>query len=254
MDEPLLPTQLIEARHTPVFDHQSIPDALASSHRTTVWAELRVKAGNVRFIDLEGDDPRDVRLDPGETAVIVPGVEHHVELSTDAQFYVQFFREPDADLIPGPASPAEWTDSVRRSGPWEHRGRDLDTTEEIAELVTRQYVDALQDERLAPHFDFGPKFIDWQAHIGTVTDYWAHVLLYAPDYEIDVIDSHRHHHEADPFTPEVFDRWLEIFIDTVDGGWDGRNAMVAKKRATGMAWAMAQRFLGRGVWRPAEHR
>ena len=137
MGEPLLPAQLIEARHTPVFDYQSLPDALARSHRTTVWAELRVRAGNVRYLDLEGDDPRDVRLDPGEKAVIVPGVEHQVELPTDAQFYVQFFREPDAELIPGPATAPEWTDSVRRSGAWEHRGRDVDTIEEITELVTR---------------------------------------------------------------------------------------------------------------------
>jgi len=217
MGEPLLPAQLIEARHTPVFDYQSIPDALAASHRTTVWAELRVQAGNVRYLDLEGDDPRDERLDPGETAVIVPGVEHHVELSTDAQFYVQFFREPDAELIPGPDAVPEWTDSLRRSGPWERRGRDVDT-------------------------------------IGAVTDYWAHVLLYAPDYEINVIESHRHSHELEPFTPELFDRWLQIFHDTVDGGWAGPRATIAKKRATGMAWAMAQRFLGQGVWRPTEHR
>jgi hemoglobin len=252
MDEPLLPAELIEARHTPVFDYQSIPDPLAASHRTTVWAELRVQAGSVRYLELEGDEPRDVRLEPGQTAVVVPGVEHQVELSTDAQFYVQFFREPDAELIPGPA--AERTDSVRRSGPWEHRGRDVDTIEEITELVTRQYVDVVQDELLQPHFDFEPGFIDWQAHIGAVTDYWAHVLLYAPDYAIDVIESHRHHHELDPFTPELFDRWLQIFHDTVDGGWAGPKATMAKKRATGMAWAMAQRFLGKGVWRPAEHR
>lgn len=254
MGEPLLPAQLIEARHTPVFDYQSIPDALAASHRTTVWAELRVQAGNVRYLDLEGDDPRDERLDPGETAVIVPGVEHHVELSTDAQFYVQFFREPDAELIPGPDAVPEWTDSFRRSGPWERRGRDVDTIEEITELVTRQYADIVQDELLQPYFDFGPGFIDWQAHIGAVTDYWAHVLLYAPDYEINVIESHRHSHELEPFTPELFDRWLQIFHDTVDGGWAGPRATIAKKRATGMAWAMAQRFLGQGVWRPTEHR
>ena len=56
------------------------------------------------------------------------------------------------------------------------------------------------------------------------------------------------------FTPELFDRWLQIFHDTVDGGWSGPFATSANKRATGMAWAMARRFLGKGVWRPAEQR
>ncbi len=121
-------------------------------------------------------------------------------------------------------------------------------------MVTRQYVDVIQDALLQPYFDFGPGFIDWQAHIGAVADYWCHVVLYAPDYEIDVIESHRHLHQRDPFTPELFDRWLQIFHDTVDGGWSGPHATTAKKRATGTAWAMAQRLLGHGVWRPTEHR
>lgn len=250
MAEPTLPPDLIEARHTPLFDFRSLPDALATSHRTTVWAELHVQAGSVRYIDLEGPSPRDVRLEPSASAVIVPRVEHHVEPSTDAKFFVQFYREPDAGMIPGPVL----VDSRHRFGPWEHRERDLDSPEEIFEMVTRQYVDVVQDELLQPYFNFGPGFIDWQAHIASVSDYWCHVILYAPDYEIDTIENHRHLHQRDPFTPELFDRWLRTFHDTIDGGWIGPNATRAKKRATGMAWAMAQRFLGHGIWRPAEHR
>lgn len=120
-------------------------------------------------------------------------------------------------------------------------------------MVTRQYVDVVQDDLLEPYFEFGPGFIDWQAHIGAVSDYWCHVVLYAPDYDIDVIEHHRPLHELVPFGPELFDRWLRIFADTVDGGWAGQNATRAKKRATGMAWAMAHRFLGKGTWRPAEN-
>lgn len=88
--------------------------------------------------------------------------------------------------------------------------------------------------------------MDWQALIGTITDYWNHVLLYAPDYDIDTIEHHRVIHDEDPFTPELFDRWLQIFHDTVDGGWSGPTADMAKKRSTGMARAMANRLLGRG--------
>jgi truncated hemoglobin YjbI len=69
-----------------------------------------------------------------------------------------------------------------------------------------------------------------------------------------VIESHRHLHGRAPFTPDLFDRWLHIFHDTVDGGWTGPKATTANKRATGMAWAMAQRFLGHGVWRPTDRR
>ena len=77
-------------------------------------------------------------------------------------------------------------------------------------MVTRQYVDVGQDDLLQPYFNFGPGFIDWQAHIRTVADYWCHVLLYAPGYDIDVIEHHRPLHERDPFTPELLDRWLAV--------------------------------------------
>lgn len=167
----------------------TLPDALAESHRTTVWAEIRVQTGSVRYVDLEGDMPRDDRLEAGDIAVIEPGVEHYVEPSTDARFYVQFFREPDAAIVPG----VEPVENLDRSGPWAHRGRDLDT-----------------------------------------------------------IENHRHLHDTAPFTPELFDRWLQVFHDTVDEGWTGPNATIANKRATGMAFAMAQRFLGHGVWHPSE--
>lgn len=248
MSEPQLPAGLEEARRTPLFDATSLPEPLAVSHRTTVWAELRVQSGSVHYYDLDGSEPRDERLDEGDTAIIAPGVEHHVEPSTDAEFYIQFYRSPDS--VPTIAA----VESHRGAGPWPHRGCDLDSPDEIFEMVTRQYSDVVQDDLLQPYFNFGPGFIDWQAHIGAVADYWCHVLLYAPSYEIDAIEIHRPLHDRDPFTPELFDRWLEIFRGTVDSGWTGPSATSAKKRATGMAWVMAHRFLGKGVWKPEERR
>lgn len=230
----------------------SNPCPISSPSRTAprVWAQLFVQSGTVRYTDLQGDAPRDVGLGSGDAAVIEPGIEHRVEPSTDATFFIQFYRAPEESMVPGSIP----LDPPRRSGPWGHRGRDLDTTEQVDELVTRQYVDVVQDELLEPYFNFAPGFIDWQGHIESVADYWCHVLLYAPDYQIDVIEAHRTLHDTDAFTPELFDRWLEVFHDTVDGGWTGPHAEQAKKRATGMAWAMAQRFLGKGTWRPAEYR
>jgi hemoglobin len=246
MSEPTLPVGLIQGRHTPLFDFESLPHPLVESHRTTVWAELLVQSGSVRFVDLEGESPRDLRIEAGDSVVIAPGVEHQVEPSSDATFFLQFYREPGADMIPGLALVE--AESARGSGPWEHRGCDLDTPEEIFEMVTRQYADVVQDDLLQPYFNFGPGFIDWQSHIGSVTDYWCHVLLFAPGYEIDVIQAHRHLHDEATFTPELFDRWLQVFHDTVDGGWTGPLATAAHKRAIGTTWAMAHRFLGAGVW------
>jgi len=249
MSELELPPGLVAGRHTPLFTTDTLPEPLAVVHRTTVWATLHVQAGTVRYLDVEGVDGRDRRLEAGDSAVIAPSVGHEIEPSTDAAFFIQFYRMPDeTPLGTTPVPPAE---GHRHSGPWAHRGCDLDTEAEIFEMVTRQYSDVVQDDLLAPYFTFGPGYLDWQAHIATVADYWCHVVLYAPDYSIDVIESHRHLHEHKPFTPVLFDRWLQIFVDTVNGGWTGPNATWATKRATGMARAMGLRFLGKGAWAPS---
>lgn len=249
MPEPRLPQGLVEGRRTPLFDGTNVPEPLATVHRTTVWATLHVQRGSVRYVDLVGTDPRDVRLETGDSAVIAAEVDHQIEPSTDAAFFVQFYREPSDSPIGRPTSPP--TESRRQGGPWIHRGTDLDSFEELFEMVTRQYSDVVQDELLAPYFTFGSGHLDWQAHIESVADYWQHVVLLTPDYDIDVLEGHRHLHVHRAFNPELFDRWLEIFLDTVDGGWSGPNASLAKKRATGMARAMALRYLGKGAWTPA---
>jgi hemoglobin len=247
--EPILPAGLVEGRHTPVFGEADLPEPLVAVHRTTVWATLHVRTGSVRYIDLAGPDARDQRLGAGDRAVIAPGLDHQIEPSTDARFFVQFYREPtDAPLGQAPPLPAG---THRHGGAWIHRDRDLDSVEEIFEMVTRQYADVVQDDLLAPYFSLEPEHLDWQAHIASVADYWEHVVLLAPDYDIDVLEGHRHLHERRTFTPALFDRWIQIFLDTVDGGWTGPNATHAKKRATGMARAMSLRYLGKGAWRPA---
>ena len=252
MDGLSLPTGLTEARRTPLFDPDSLPAPLATSHRTTVWATLHVEHGDVDYSDLEGNEQRHERLEAGDSIVIPPWVLHRVDPSTDARFFVQFYREPDAGIVPDlhPERPP----SPRAAGTWEHRGRDLDSPDEIFEMVTRQYAVVVQDDVLGPYFSTDDGFLDWQAFIGRVSDFWNHVLLYAPDYPVDAIEAHRAVHERRPLTAEALDRWLEIFYETVDTGWSGPNVERAKKRGTGMSWAMAQRLLGKGVWRPAVHR
>lgn len=116
-----LPGHLVTARRTPRFDHASLPAPLARAHRTTVWATLHVEAGTVRYVDLvpgrDGDERRDERLETGDHVVIPPEVDHEIDPSTDARFFVQFYREPDAPVVLGrPAGTAQRPVSRRPLG------------------------------------------------------------------------------------------------------------------------------------------
>ncbi len=88
----------------------------------------------------------------------------------------------------------------------EHRHRDLDDREEIAEFVTRFYRDIAQDARFHHWFET-IAHVDWRDE-------------------------------------ELFERWLSIFDVTLDAGWSGPLAETARHRAHGIAWAMAKRLAG----------
>lgn len=128
--------------------------------------------------------------------------------------------------------------------PREHRGRDLDTRDEIAEFVTRFYREIAQDERFHHWFET-IAHVDWHAHTAALTEFWVGVLLGGPhDPADDVIEAHRWLHDADPFDAALFERWLEIFDTTLDEGWTGPMNEAARGRGHGIAWAMAKRLTG----------
>ncbi len=127
--------------------------------------------------------------------------------------------------------------------PPEHRRRDLDTPEEVAEFVTRFYREIAQDSRFHLYFET-IAHVDWQVHTLVLTDFWTGVLFETPHQDADeVIDAHRWLHDAAPFDVALFDRWLEILDTTLDDGWTGPMAERARKRGHGYAWAMARRFM-----------
>ena len=132
------------------------------------------------------------------------------------------------------------------------RNRDLDTVEEVQEFVTRFYRHVAQDDLLHLHFET-IAHVDWHAHTLKLTDYWTGVVLDEEHEDADtVIGKHSWLHNRSPIEPEMFDRWYELFTDTIDAGWEGPVAQRTKKRGRGIAWAMAHRFLGDGAWSPAE--
>lgn len=133
---------------------------------------------------------------------------------------------------------------MSRSRPDEHRSRDLDESEEIAEFVTRFYRQIAQDERFHHYFDT-IAHVDWHAHTLDLTDFWVGVLLSEPDRAADdVIEAHRWLHDAAAFDADLFGRWLEILDTTLNDGWTGPVAEQVRKRGHGYAWAMAKRLAG----------
>ncbi len=91
-----LPDGLEHVRTTDVFDPSTVPAGLLRAHRVAggVWGRLVCHEGSVRLV-FEDDSGATVELTAGGSAAIPPSTPHHVELSADARFAVEFHREPE---------------------------------------------------------------------------------------------------------------------------------------------------------------
>lgn len=90
-----LPDGLVLSRTTPVFDNDTVPSGLLCAHRVVdgVWGRLVVHSGSLVFVFEDTPEQR-VTVSPGESVVIPPAREHHVELGGPATFAVEFHRPP----------------------------------------------------------------------------------------------------------------------------------------------------------------
>ena len=83
---------------SPVFDEQSLPDALRNDHRTKAgtWGLLRVLAGEVRLIFTKPH--AELLVTPAHPAIIPPTETHYVVPVGPMRMQVEFFRErPDVE-------------------------------------------------------------------------------------------------------------------------------------------------------------
>ena len=122
---------------------------------------------------------------------------------------------------------------------------DLDSPEQIAEMVRRFYADVAQDELLGPVFDAAG--VDWSEHLPKLTAFWCRALLARPGYEGNPFRAHREVHDRRPFTAAHFVRWLSLFHETVELGWSGPNAERALEFADKVGRVHSNALVGRPV-------
>ena len=103
----------------------------------------------------------------------------------------------------------------------------------MAILVNAFYEKVRQDELLADVFN--PIIKDnWDFHLKRMVDFWSTILLYTKKYKDDPMPKHL------PLAigNEHFDRWLQLFNETIDELFEGRIAENARKRASSIARIM----------------
>lgn len=121
--------------------------------------------------------------------------------------------------------------------------RDLDTIDEIAEMVRRFYADVSMDDLLGPMFNDVAR-VDWTEHLVKLTAFWSRALLGVGGYAGNPFRAHADVHAKAAFTPAHFERWLSLFHETLDLGWIGPKADRAHELADNVARVHSQHIIG----------
>jgi hemoglobin len=124
--------------------------------------------------------------------------------------------------------------------------RDLDDPQEIEEMVRRFYRDVAQDDLLGPLFNDVAR-VDWSEHLPKLTRFWCRALLGIEGYQGNPFRAHADINDRAPLRTEHFERWLQLFRDTVELGWSGPKVDRALELARTVAQVHGDQLVGRAA-------
>jgi len=123
--------------------------------------------------------------------------------------------------------------------------RDIETREDIDELVADFYRKALADDKIGYLFTEIAE-INLEHHLPIIADFWEMMLFGTVNFQAKYKRSPMHVHqilsEKEPLRAEHFGRWVRLFCETVDGKFAGEKANLAKARAFSIAETMRLKF------------
>jgi hemoglobin len=109
--------------------------------------------------------------------------------------------------------------------------QDISNIEDIKLLVNTFYEKVQNDDLIGPIFN--EKMIGrWPEHLEKMYRFWQTLLLEEHTYSGSPFPPHKQL----PVNQSHFDRWMEIFTETVDSLFFGKLAEEAKIRAANMAY------------------
>jgi hemoglobin len=122
--------------------------------------------------------------------------------------------------------------------------RDLQDREDVAVLVGEFYRRAFEDPLIGRIFTDVAK-MDLDRHLPIMCDFWETVLFNASVYRRNALRVHLALNARHPLLPEHFERWLELWVRTVDDLFRGEKAALAKLQAERIAGSISRRMQGR---------
>ena len=120
--------------------------------------------------------------------------------------------------------------------------QNLEVTEDIAILVEDFYEKVFVDETIRNIFtDF--MNVRSETHFPIMIKFWETVFFTKNACDDNIIMKHINNHKlAFPLKALHFDKWIELFFETIDENFKGKITEVAKIRAKSMAMVLQMKI------------
>ncbi len=121
---------------------------------------------------------------------------------------------------------------------------DIENIEDVKLLVNTFYGNMKSDDIVGRVF-LDIEKVDFDKHLPKMYDFWEMLLFEGSNYRGAPMQPHLRINQHHPLTPAHFDRWLEMFRETVDSLFEGPKAEEAKTKAFNIAstWSYKLEYL-----------
>lgn len=114
---------------------------------------------------------------------------------------------------------------------------DIQSADDIKILVNAFYDKVKQDETIR-HFFTEVVKVDWEKHLPVMYRFWENIVFHTGSYTGNPMEVHQHLHSKCPMNKLHFNRWIDLFNETVDELFEGEKAFQIKQRALSIATVM----------------
>lgn len=114
---------------------------------------------------------------------------------------------------------------------------DILDRHDIERMISIFYEKLIDDDKIGYFFTDVVK-LNLDEHLPKICDFWETTIFHVPVYKGNPMKIHLDLNVKSALKPEHFDRWIEVFCDTVDELFSGEKAELAKQRAISISTMM----------------
>ena len=111
---------------------------------------------------------------------------------------------------------------------------DIQSRKDIELLINSFYEKVKKDDTIGFIFNEIAR-VNWEQHLPIMFDFWETILLDAASYRKNVMEVHYTLNRKISLEEKHFQRWLQLFFETVDELFIGDIATMAKTKAKSIA-------------------